>query len=105
MCTDMCTGMSHTICPRAHVCAGNVCSHLYRRMCTHLYSMRSGMCAGIFTGRRTCMWTDMCMDIRRVMCIGMRFVGPKLPEAFWKEHGPKPHCVIRSPNAPIQFKL
>mmetsp|Transcript_2012 Transcript_2012/g.4116 ORF Transcript_2012/g.4116 Transcript_2012/m.4116 type:complete len:265 (-) Transcript_2012:116-910(-) len=28
---------------------------------------------------------------------------PKLPEAFWKEHGPKPHCVIRSPNEPIEF--
>ena len=26
---------------------------------------------------------------------------PKLPEAFWKKHGPTPHCVIRSPNAPI----
>merc|ERR1719321_768426 len=23
---------------------------------------------------------------------------PKLPEEFWKTHGPKPHCVIRSPN-------
>jgi len=28
---------------------------------------------------------------------------PKLPEAFWKEHGPKLHCVIRSPNEPITF--
>jgi len=28
---------------------------------------------------------------------------PKLPEAFWKEHGPKPHCVVRSPNEPINF--
>lgn len=26
---------------------------------------------------------------------------PKLPEAFWKKHGPTPHCVIRSPNPPI----
>jgi peptide-methionine (S)-S-oxide reductase len=26
---------------------------------------------------------------------------PKLPEAFWKKHGPTPHCVIRSPNEPI----
>ena len=26
---------------------------------------------------------------------------PKLPEAFWTKHGPKPHCVIRSPHAPI----
>lgn len=26
---------------------------------------------------------------------------PKLPEAFWQKHGPKPHCVIRSPHAPI----
>mmetsp|Transcript_18914 Transcript_18914/g.27700 ORF Transcript_18914/g.27700 Transcript_18914/m.27700 type:complete len:268 (+) Transcript_18914:51-854(+) len=28
---------------------------------------------------------------------------PKLPEAFWEEHGPKPHCVIRSPNEPIAW--
>lgn len=28
---------------------------------------------------------------------------PKLPEAFWKQHGPKPHCVIQSPNQPIQW--
>lgn len=28
---------------------------------------------------------------------------PRLPEAFWKAHGPTPHCVIRSPNAPIQW--
>lgn len=28
---------------------------------------------------------------------------PTLPEGFWKEHGPKPHCVIRSPNEPIQW--
>lgn len=26
---------------------------------------------------------------------------PKLPDAFWQEHSPKPHCVIRSPNEPI----
>ena len=26
---------------------------------------------------------------------------PKLPEAFWTKHQPKPHCVIRSPHAPI----
>ena len=26
---------------------------------------------------------------------------PKLDETFWTEHGPKPHCVIRSPHAPI----
>jgi peptide-methionine (S)-S-oxide reductase len=30
---------------------------------------------------------------------------PKLPEAFWREHGPTPHCVIKSPNAPIAFVL
>jgi len=30
---------------------------------------------------------------------------PKLPEPFWEEHGPKPHCVIRSPNEPIVFPL
>jgi len=24
-----------------------------------------------------------------------------LPEQFWKKHGPTPHCVIRSPDAPI----
>jgi len=28
---------------------------------------------------------------------------PKLPEAFWKKHGPKPHCVINSPNEPISW--
>jgi len=28
---------------------------------------------------------------------------PRLPEAFWQIHGPKPHCVIRSPNEPITF--
>jgi len=28
---------------------------------------------------------------------------PKLPEAFWKKHGPKPHCVINSPDAPIEM--
>merc|ERR1712187_719865 len=28
---------------------------------------------------------------------------PKLPEAFWEVHQPKPHCVIRSPNEPIAF--
>ena len=28
-------------------------------------------------------------------------LAPKLPEAFWAKHGPKPHCVIRSPHAPI----
>jgi len=26
---------------------------------------------------------------------------PKLPEGFWKVHGPKPHCVINSPDEPI----
>lgn len=28
---------------------------------------------------------------------------PKLSEAFWKEHGPTPHCVIKSPNDPISW--
>jgi len=28
---------------------------------------------------------------------------PKLPEEFWVQHGPKPHCVIRSPNEPIAW--
>ena len=28
---------------------------------------------------------------------------PKLPEAFWKKHGPTPHCVINSPDAPIRW--
>ena len=28
---------------------------------------------------------------------------PKLPDAFWAKHGPKPHCVIRSPNPPIEW--
>ena len=34
---------------------------------------------------------------------GLEHHAPKLPEAFWAEHGPKPHCVIRSPNPPIVF--
>jgi len=29
---------------------------------------------------------------------------PRLSEEFWREHGPKPHCVIRSPNEPIQWR-
>lgn len=28
---------------------------------------------------------------------------PKLSEDFWRKHGPRPHCVIRSPNEPIQW--
>lgn len=28
---------------------------------------------------------------------------PKLPEGFWQKHAPTPHCVIRSPNQPIQW--
>ena len=24
-------------------------------------------------------------------------------EEFWSAHGPKPHCVIRSPNEPIKW--
>lgn len=28
---------------------------------------------------------------------------PKLPEAFWKEHAPTPHCVIRSVDTPIKW--
>lgn len=28
---------------------------------------------------------------------------PKLSEDFWKQHGPKPHCVIMSPNEPIKW--
>lgn len=27
---------------------------------------------------------------------------PRLPEAFWAKHGPKPHCVLKSPDAPIE---
>ena len=34
---------------------------------------------------------------------GLEHHAPKLPEAFWAQHGPKPHCVIRSPNPPIVF--
>jgi peptide-methionine (S)-S-oxide reductase len=26
---------------------------------------------------------------------------PKLPEAFWQKHGPKPHCAIKGPNEQI----
>jgi len=32
---------------------------------------------------------------------GLEHHAPKLPEKFWQVHGPKPHCVIRSPNPPI----
>ena len=28
---------------------------------------------------------------------------PRIPEEFWSKHGPKPHCVIRSPNEPIAW--
>lgn len=28
---------------------------------------------------------------------------PKLPEAFWKKHGPSPHCVVRASNEPIKW--
>jgi len=28
---------------------------------------------------------------------------PTLTEDFWGKHGPKPHCVIRSPNEPIAW--
>eukprot|EP00927_Polykrikos_kofoidii_P071246 TRINITY_DN67542_c0_g1_i1.p1 TRINITY_DN67542_c0_g1~~TRINITY_DN67542_c0_g1_i1.p1 ORF type:complete len:281 (+),score=43.11 TRINITY_DN67542_c0_g1_i1:59-844(+) len=28
---------------------------------------------------------------------------PKLDERFWQKHGPKPHCVIGSPNQPIKW--
>jgi peptide-methionine (S)-S-oxide reductase len=28
---------------------------------------------------------------------------PKLAEGFWGTHAPKPHCVIRSPNEPIEW--
>jgi peptide-methionine (S)-S-oxide reductase len=28
---------------------------------------------------------------------------PNLPEEFWQTHGPKPHCVISSPNGPISW--
>lgn len=34
---------------------------------------------------------------------GLESHAPKLPEDFWKAHGPKPHCVIRSPNEPIKW--
>eukprot|EP00434_Breviolum_minutum_P030947 symbB.v1.2.027369.t1/scaffold2804.1/size138365/4 len=34
---------------------------------------------------------------------GLEAHAPKLPEDFWKAHGPKPHCVIRSPNEPIKW--
>jgi len=32
---------------------------------------------------------------------GLSHHAPKLPDNFWKVHGPTPHCVIRSPNEPI----
>ena len=28
---------------------------------------------------------------------------PKLTQSFWDQHAPTPHCVIRSPDAPIQW--
>jgi len=34
---------------------------------------------------------------------GLEHHAPKLGEEFWKVHGPKPHCVIRSPNEPIKW--
>jgi len=34
---------------------------------------------------------------------GLAHHAPKLPEAFWDKHAPSPHCVIRSPNAPISW--
>ena len=34
---------------------------------------------------------------------GLEHHAPKLGEDFWKVHGPKPHCVIRSPHAPIAW--
>ena len=34
---------------------------------------------------------------------GLEHHAPKLPEAFWKKHGPKPHCVINSPDEPIKW--
>jgi len=30
---------------------------------------------------------------------------PRLPEAFWQEHAPTPHCVIRAPHEPIKWEL
>jgi len=34
---------------------------------------------------------------------GLEHHAPKIPEAFWKKHGPTPHCVIRSPNPPFTW--
>lgn len=34
---------------------------------------------------------------------GLEHHAPKLPEAFWTKHGPTPHCVIKSPDAPIKW--
>ena len=34
---------------------------------------------------------------------GLEHHAPKLPEAFWAKHGPKPHCVINSPDEPIRW--
>lgn len=28
---------------------------------------------------------------------------PKLPDAYWNEHGPKPHCTIKGPNDQIKW--
>lgn len=33
---------------------------------------------------------------------GLEAHAPKLPEAFWTKHAPKPHCVIRAPHAPFE---
>jgi len=32
---------------------------------------------------------------------GLEHHAPKLPDSFWAEHSPTPHCVIRSPDAPF----
>ncbi|CAE7243114.1 msrA [Symbiodinium pilosum] len=33
----------------------------------------------------------------------LKLHAPKLSEDFWKQHAPKPHCVIRSPHEPISW--
>mmetsp|Transcript_76002 Transcript_76002/g.246135 ORF Transcript_76002/g.246135 Transcript_76002/m.246135 type:complete len:267 (+) Transcript_76002:121-921(+) len=30
---------------------------------------------------------------------------PKLPEGFWDQHSPTPHCVIRAPHKPIEWQF
>jgi peptide-methionine (S)-S-oxide reductase len=34
---------------------------------------------------------------------GLSHYMPRLPEAFWVKHGPKPHCVVDAPHQPVKW--